>query len=452
MKGKACVLTLLALLGTGFGVGEVRAGKFMSKAFGKDQTDGIHWGVRRMTAVPGMVGPYGQPVPMAAPYTINPPTGEDAARAMLATSMPLDVLQQTGFYPGRPHSGGIMPAAMPGQPGPLPHPPGAMMGPPGMPRMPGMPPAGAVAARGALPGLKSPFTVGRTSVRFLKPEGMKISWYAPGGNGKAGFSAQYLETPARYNFLQAAIYRLKLTDITGRPGVELYPTLEVVPAKAKTATFLAHSSVPVSFTNEDFEQVAAGNFVTKVIYLPDPEFQDLVGTAPGVVVSSRLEPGVDPIAEAQRRGSILVVVRLGNIDLEAPNTPSMQAPNPFQAHPHPGAQPGQKPGQRPPVPPGMANRMVPYGAMPPTAMNPGMMAGPMRSGQARPVAPIVPPFTPRILPPPPPATPPAAEEEASSTGPLSWLPGFRSRHKAEKKQQKDAVKPVSFLQKVSGGK
>ena len=80
---------------------------------------------------------------------------------------------------------------------------------------------------------------------------MKISWYSPRPDGRPGFSPQYLEAPARYNFLQASIYRLKLSDIPNRPGLELYPTLEVVPAKAKTCTFLAHSAVPVAFTEED---------------------------------------------------------------------------------------------------------------------------------------------------------------------------------------------------------
>jgi hypothetical protein len=165
----------------------------------------------------------------------------------------------------------------------------------------------------------SPSGAERTEVRFVGPAGMKISWYAPNVEGKAGFGTRYLKAPARYNFLQASIYRLKLSDIPHHPGVELYPTLEVVPAKPKTCTFLAHSAVPVSFTEEDFGQAAAGNFVVKVIYLPDPQFQDLAATSPDEVVSSRLEPGVDPIVEAQRRGCILLVVRLGNIDLEAPN-------------------------------------------------------------------------------------------------------------------------------------
>ena len=69
---------------------------------------------------------------------------------------------------------------------------------------------------------------------------------------------------------------------------ELYPTLEVVPSTVKTDSFLAHSAVPVSFTEEDFEQVAAGNFVVKVIYLPDPSFQELAATGLGEIVSTRL--------------------------------------------------------------------------------------------------------------------------------------------------------------------
>ncbi len=36
------------------------------------------------------------------------------------------------------------------------------------------------------------------------------------------------------------------------------------------------------------------------------------------LVSTRLEPGVDPVAEADRRGTILAIVRLGAIDLEMP--------------------------------------------------------------------------------------------------------------------------------------
>lgn len=88
-----------------------------------------------------------------------------------------------------------------------------------------------------------------------------------------------------------------------------------------------HASVPLTFTNEDFEQARAGNLVVKVIYLPDRENQDFATVAGAEeLVSTKLEPGADPVAEAQRKGTILAIVRLGNIDLENRASPSMVAP------------------------------------------------------------------------------------------------------------------------------
>lgn len=154
-----------------------------------------------------------------------------------------------------------------------------------------------------------------SQVAFVGPEGMNVSWdvSAPGA-----FDSQPLVCPGRYNFPQGAIYRLKLTHIPGRPGVELYPTVEVGPMMPRTEAFLAHNAIPVQFTPEDFDQVTSGNFVTKVIYLPDPAYQELALAGVETLVSTRLDPGVDPIVEADRRGAIMAIVRLGNKDLQAP--------------------------------------------------------------------------------------------------------------------------------------
>lgn len=167
----------------------------------------------------------------------------------------------------------------------------------------------------------------RSQVRFVGPAGAKIGWYvATGGEMGATMQSHQLDLPGRFNFLQASIYRLKLSNINGRPGLELYPTIEVVPSNVRTDAFLAHNYIPVDFTEEDLDQVTQGNFITKVIYLPDPQFQT-VGTGGAEELSStRLDPGVDPIAEAHRRGHILLIVRVGGIDLEARNTPGMMDP------------------------------------------------------------------------------------------------------------------------------
>jgi hypothetical protein len=152
-----------------------------------------------------------------------------------------------------------------------------------------------------------------SQIAFLGAEGVQVTWDV---SGYGMFDSVALVIPGRQDFYQGAIYRLKLSNIPGRPGVELYPTLEVAPVTPRTDAYLAHSPIPVQFTEEDFDQALSGNFVTKVIYLPDPEFQELALAGVETLVSTRLDPGVDPIAEADRRGSILAIVRLGNKDLE----------------------------------------------------------------------------------------------------------------------------------------
>jgi hypothetical protein len=376
--------------------------------------DGAHCGACLAgTGVPGVEGPWGQPVPMNRAYAAMRPSDAMAAQ-MMSTSVPYDVYQQTLAKNNQQGSGivqaqafgspGMNPSFGPGSSMAIPSPtmpaiapPGIMpiqaMMPPGM-QGPGGYPPGAVAAVG--PANRSGATAGvqRTEVRFVSPGGMKISWFAPTADGKAGFTTQYLEAPGRYNFMQAAIYRLKLSDIPNRPGVELYPTLEVVPTNNRTSTFLAHSAVPVSFTEADFQQVAAGNYVVKVIYLPNPEFQDLASTGPDELVSSPLEPGCDPIAEAHRRGSILLIVRLGNIDLEAPNTPSMDAPSQYAPRMPPGACPPGMIGAMPPSPVQMPPGQMPVGQMPGGPMLPGQMPGQMPglpgSATSQPLPPVVP--------------------------------------------------------------
>jgi hypothetical protein len=255
--------------------------------------------------VPGVQGPWGQPV-----------TVTRAGGSMPASSSS-GVIQAGGICPDgkcvqASHKSGVGPASGP------------------------VVPFGVVAGVNMMTGGPMAMSVQRTSVRFLRPEGMKISWYVPSPDGRPTFSGAQLDTPGRYNFTQGAIYRLKLSHLPNRPNiVALYPTLEVAPANNKTGAFLAHSAVPVVFTDEDFDQVAAGNYLVKVIYLPDPQFQDVAAGGPDEVVSTRLDPGVDPVAEARRRGTVLLVIRMGNIDLEALNTPSMEAPNPYMMAPAP---------------------------------------------------------------------------------------------------------------------
>ncbi|MBM4011931.1 MAG: hypothetical protein FJ286_11215 [Planctomycetes bacterium] len=160
-----------------------------------------------------------------------------------------------------------------------------------------------------------PGTAPTSQVGFFGPDGMQVRWDV---SMAGGFDSEPLITPGRYDFPQGAIYRLKITDIPGHEGVELYPSLEVAPVTPRTAAYLAHNAVPFQLTDEDLDQVKGGNFVTKVVYLPDPEYQELAVSGVETLVSTRLDPGCDPVVEADRRGSILAIIRIGNKDLESP--------------------------------------------------------------------------------------------------------------------------------------
>ncbi len=186
-------------------------------------------------------------------------------------------------------------------------PPAAMMSRPG-PMVDGPGP-------GVLPMMAPPmarsFQSTTTQVRFVGPIGMKIGWKIG-----PGYAENQLVSPARWEFNQAATYRLKIASITGRDGLTLYPTLQVYPAHPTTDAYLGHNSVPIELTDEDLDQIESNNFVTKVIYLPDPKFQELAIAGVETLSSTRLDPGVDPVAEADRRGTIMVVLRVGNKNLE----------------------------------------------------------------------------------------------------------------------------------------
>ena len=171
---------------------------------------------------------------------------------------------------------------------------------------------------GVMPMLTPPpprsFQTQSTQVRFVGPDGMHIGWHAG-----PGYAENQLFAPSRYNFPQGTTFRLKLTNIPGREGLVLYPTLQMYPAHPTTDAYLSHNSVPLEITDEDLDQVESNNFVTKVIYLPDPRYQELAIAGVETLVSTKLDPGVDPVAEAERRGTIMLVIRVGNMDLEMPN-------------------------------------------------------------------------------------------------------------------------------------
>ncbi len=272
------------------------------------------------------------------------------------------------------------------------------------------------AARNAAGGRR--FISTKSQIYFLDPDGMQIGWQtaaAPGG--EKTYPPAQLVVPARYNFNQGYIYRLKITKIPGRkPDTALYPSIEVAPTTPGTDAYLAHNAIPIQFTTEDFDQVIdGGNFVTKVIYLPDPKYQELAVSGVETLVSTRLEPGVDPIIEADKRGTVLLILRLGAIDLEMPSGPGMGG-SPIQGTTGPpiGGSIATE------LPPGT----LPAGVAPSTGtviLDPTTPPPPPPSTTVPPVVPNVAPPAPNVVPPAPKVTVPETAAASPETIPLTSL-------------------------------
>ncbi len=259
------------------------------------------------------------------------------------------------------------------------------------------------------------FTSTKSQIYFLDPDRMQVGWQTAGPNGERVYPPPQLVVPARYNFNQGYIYRLKISAIPGRPNTSLYPSIEVAQSTPVTDAYLAHNAIPIQLTHEDFDQVIdGGNFVTKVIYLPDPKYQELAVSGVETLVSTRLEPGIDPILEADKRGTILLILRLGAIDLEMQGTGSGTIIGPGT-----NLAPNT-------LPPGVAPATAPAGtvildAEPTTkpVTPPPSAVPPPAPGPVEPAAPVVP-KPGAVAPPPKPETADAAPA-ATETAPVTAL-------------------------------
>lgn len=156
---------------------------------------------------------------------------------------------------------------------------------------------------------------GSTQVKFMGQPGMIIGWKVADG-----WADDQLYSGNSFDFPQHAIYQLKFSGFAA-PGYEeqqLYPTLEVRGSDPNTREYIEHSVVPVEITDDDLEHVVHNNMVTKVIYLPDPKHQSRAIAGVETLISTELAPGVDPVQQAERMGTIMAILRFGNKNLEMP--------------------------------------------------------------------------------------------------------------------------------------
>ncbi len=144
-------------------------------------------------------------------------------------------------------------------------------------------------------------------VRLKAPEGALIAPFV-GGSPQA----------ARYKSLTVGlqvgnVYRFRLSEITRLDGVHLYPSVEVIDRLYPPAGRELAFPIPIELNADDLRLAARGNYVTRVIYIEEPD-EALPFTEDNLAEQRYFEvlPGDDPLVVAQGLGRPVAILRIGN--------------------------------------------------------------------------------------------------------------------------------------------
>jgi hypothetical protein len=147
-------------------------------------------------------------------------------------------------------------------------------------------------------------------VRFQGPEGLSVEvlspapYPAPTGDGKG-----ILTTGLK----RGVGYRLRVSNIPLRPGVEIFPVVEVVghlhrPEGIDPGKY----PIRVIFNQDDLDDVVdRGRLVTKVIYLEDPDQAAPFRMKKDEIPVVTLNPTEPPLRVATGLGRPMAIVRIG---------------------------------------------------------------------------------------------------------------------------------------------
>jgi hypothetical protein len=119
-----------------------------------------------------------------------------------------------------------------------------------------------------------------------------------------------LPAPAVVALRIGSTYRLKISDMADFPGVELYPTVEMLdclhPPRGREIEF----AIPIVLTADEIAAALDGRLVTKVIYLEQPDRAAPVRNT--TAARNRLaQPRDNALALADEAGRPMAIVRLG---------------------------------------------------------------------------------------------------------------------------------------------
>jgi hypothetical protein len=151
---------------------------------------------------------------------------------------------------------------------------------------------------GPIPGYFQP-------VQIRGPKGSQIA------TAEQGIFQQSTDLPRKYGMLIGPVYRFRITGIPRYEGLEVYPTLEVIDRIYPPLGLENKFPIDIELTQEELEMALEGKFVTRVIYLENPDAALPVAEDPKNQGYFEVASYENPLEVADRLGRPVAILRMG---------------------------------------------------------------------------------------------------------------------------------------------
>lgn len=157
-------------------------------------------------------------------------------------------------------------------------------------------------------------------VRITVPGTARVTFYE--GSAPEGLS---LDAPAQARLLVGYAYRVQISNLSDFPGVELFPTIEVLDRLHPPPSLVDDFPIPIDLTAEEIAAALADRMVTKVIYLERQDLPRPPHRRDRVTVTD-LAPGANLLHSATQMGRPVAILRLGGRTLDPEERAALSAP------------------------------------------------------------------------------------------------------------------------------
>jgi hypothetical protein len=142
-------------------------------------------------------------------------------------------------------------------------------------------------------------------VQIRAPQGARISLAEEGG------FAQSEVDEVLVGMQIGPVYRLKVTNLPIELDQELFPTIEIIDRLYPPPGLALRYPIPIELTADELDMGARGMFVTRVIYLEDPNLALPVQRQADEQPWVEAPRGADPLVVADGLGRPVAILRIG---------------------------------------------------------------------------------------------------------------------------------------------